>query len=981
MDGLDEDRGVTSRPDAHSIAALLPDPAPANLRILIASRNNPPPPDDVPRRHPLHDPSIIRILRTSKYAHDVQGDLERELKRLLGGTPLERDLLGFITAAGGGLSAADLAELVDVSAWTVRNQLHTVTGRTFEPRENRWRPQHGHEVYILGHEELQVSAEEAFGTSLTQYHERLHAWADSYRLRSWPQATPEYLFSGYFGLLRAHHDVDRLIDLTRDPARHERMLDLTGSDAAALTELTTVRDIVLGRSSPGVHVLALARIAGHLDRLEHRNDRIPTNLPALWAKLGYVARTEALARAIKDPAAQTAAMVAVAQVVAVRDPRRAEGLASTMDDPDQRRNVLTAVVRTVALHDPDLAAKMARTISTRLEHEARVVTTRTIARGGDPDRAEHLARSIDDPHYRDRALAELARAVAATDPKRGESLAAALSSEGPRLEALSHVAQAMAAAGHVGDAELLAYATSRKIPKIADTVIRSRVATAYNRAACEVAQALAAKGNVDRALQFARSNSQSRSSNTILTAVASAAAAMGDLDLAQQIIDEFRGSDERAYAEVARATAAVDPDRAEIFARKITVPQFRSKILAEVAGIVASSDPGRATRLAEAIEDADAKVQALIAVASAMTTAGDTAGAEELARGVEALVRTVTPPRAHALVAMTKAVAAAGDTDLAEALTTTIGLHRERAEASVAVAAARAMAGDINRAFDLASSIAYAGSRSEAQVAVVAAAAAREPERALEMMNLLREPWRQHEALIQVIGAMAPYDPLRAQQLVKKLPHPDLKAEALALLVEGLAPLDPAPARSLSAAADGLARATADRARRSRALIAAVRAASAAGDIDQAETTARLITNLKQRCQALVWVARATARAGQTIRAKTLIDTIAYPALHGQAAIEVARGAAEAGNLAAALSVAHGLSDPTQRAIALATAATETDIVTARDLIAPILATPQWTAALAALPKTDVTALVALAHEWLPRPSMPEEEPRVTPSV
>ncbi|WP_328690704.1 hypothetical protein OHA74_16675 [Streptomyces phaeochromogenes] len=971
VDGLDEDRGVTSRPDAHSIAALLPDPVPANLRVLIASRNNPPPPDDVPKKHPLFDPSIIRVLGTSPHAHDIQGDLERELKRLLEGTQLEQDLLGLITAAGGGLSAADLAELIDQSAWTVRNHLHTVTGRTFEPRESRWRPHDGHEVYILGHEELQVTAKDAFGASLTRYLDRIHTWADGYRLRSWPQDTPEYLFSGYFGLLRAHNNLDRLIELTRDAARHERMLDLTGSDAAALAELTTVRDMILGTAHPGAYVLAMARIAGHLDRLEHRNDRIPTNLPALWAKLGYVARAKALARAIKDDSSQTAALIAVAQVVAVGDPGKAESFASTIDNPSQRRNVLTAVVDTVATHDPDLAEQIARRIGTRLEHEAQVDTILIVARGGDLDRAEQLARSIDDSHHREWTLAQLAHAVAARDPKRAERLAAALSNEGLQLATLSQVVQAMAVAGHVGNAEVLAYAINRKISGITDTVLRSQIERDYGPAARDVAGALAAAGNPDRALQFARANSQSRTAD-ILTAVASAVAAAGNSDFAQEIINELQEGDKksRAYAEVARATAPVDPDRAEVFAREIPDPQLQARTLAEVAEALAESgDPVRATSLAKAIEDADAKAQALIGVASAMITAGDTETAEELARGVEALVRTVTSPQARALLAMTKAVAAAGDAVLAEALANTMGLHRERAEALIAVAAARAAEGEINLALELADSIAYEDYRGKAQIAAAAAATTKKPERSLEFVRSLGEPWRRHEALIKVIGTMASRDPSRAQLLVEELPYSDLKAEALAVLAEEMAALDLAHARSLSTMADSLARATHDRARRSRALIAAARAIAATGDVDHAVTVAGLITNIKQRWQALAWVARATARAGQVDRAIRILNVIAHPVLHEQARIEVACGAASAGNLEHALSIAQGISDPVQQAIALVAVAAETDTDTTQRLITPLLATPQWTTALAALPKIDVTALVALAREWLPQPA------------
>ena len=42
VDGLDEDRGVTTGPGAYSIAALLPASPPADMRIVVSGRPNPP---------------------------------------------------------------------------------------------------------------------------------------------------------------------------------------------------------------------------------------------------------------------------------------------------------------------------------------------------------------------------------------------------------------------------------------------------------------------------------------------------------------------------------------------------------------------------------------------------------------------------------------------------------------------------------------------------------------------------------------------------------------------------------------------------------------------------------------------------------------------------------------------------------------------------------------------------------------------------
>jgi hypothetical protein len=91
VDGLDEDRGVTAGPNAHSIAALLPVRIPPGLRIIVAGRPNPPVPSDVPEDHPLRSPAVVRPLAPSPAAATIRAELERELLRLAEGE-VERDL-------------------------------------------------------------------------------------------------------------------------------------------------------------------------------------------------------------------------------------------------------------------------------------------------------------------------------------------------------------------------------------------------------------------------------------------------------------------------------------------------------------------------------------------------------------------------------------------------------------------------------------------------------------------------------------------------------------------------------------------------------------------------------------------------------------------------------------------------------------------------------------------------------------------------
>ncbi|SHN37970.1 P-loop domain-containing protein, partial [Actinacidiphila paucisporea] len=339
VDGLDEDRGVTTGPGAHSIAGLLPGRPPAGMRVIVAGRPNPPVPDDVPDWHPLRDPGIIRLLGDSPRARDLQRLGQSELKRLLTGSPVEQDLLGLLTAARGGLSGPDLRELTGAELVTVEEILHTVAGRTFTRRLAAWAPDGRQQVYLLGHEELHNAAVRYLGQDrLARYRDRLHTWADSYRtpndgLPPWPAHTPEYLLTGYPRMLATTGDTDRLAALAIDPARHDRMLDLSGGDTAALTEIKTCQDLLLGCPQPDLY--ALARLSHHRGQLESRNSRIPTGLPAVWATLGQPNRAEALARALTDPDRRAQALSGVAGAVATAgDPERAEQIARTITSPD-----------------------------------------------------------------------------------------------------------------------------------------------------------------------------------------------------------------------------------------------------------------------------------------------------------------------------------------------------------------------------------------------------------------------------------------------------------------------------------------------------------------------------------------------------------------------------------------------------------------------------------------------------------------------
>ena len=428
VDGLDEDGGVTTGPHAHSIAGLLPAEPPAGMRVIVAGRPNPPIPHDVSDWHPLRDPGIIRPLPASPYARDIGRLGGQELQRLLHGSAAEQDLLGLLTAARGGLSKTDLEELADISLWEIEEILHTVAGRTFTRRASHWAPATGPEVYLLGHEELQATASQYLGSRLAGYHDRLHTWARTYRTRRWPPGTPEYLLSGYFQLVAILGDLPGMIACAIDSARHDRMLDVTGVDTAALAEVRAALDLIAAQDDPDLP--SALGLAFHRDQLTDRSTSIPVGLPAVWATLGQVTRAEALATSMTNPVRQTEALVQVAEALAdSRQYDQAEAVARTITDSYWQAEALARVAG-------------------------------ALARAGQRQEAEAVARAITDRGWQAEALARVAGALAGAGQhqqagavaRQAEKAARAITDPARQAEALVQVAGALAKAGDITSA-------------------------------------------------------------------------------------------------------------------------------------------------------------------------------------------------------------------------------------------------------------------------------------------------------------------------------------------------------------------------------------------------------------------------------------------------------------------------------------------------------------------------------------------------
>ncbi|MFJ6669776.1 hypothetical protein ACIQMJ_01560 [Actinosynnema sp. NPDC091369] len=812
VDGLDEDRGVTTGPDAHSIAALLPVDPPADLRVIVAGRPDPPIPADVPDHHPLRDPAIVRSLAGSRAAQAERADMERELKRLLHGSPTEQALLGLLAAAGGGLTAPDLAELTDWSVWNVDDHLRTVTGRSFRRRDAHYEPGRSPEVYLLGHEDLHMTAVTMLGPRLAGYRDRLHHWADAYRARGWPAGSPQYLLRGYYSMLTATGDLPRMVGCATDAARHDLLLDVSGGDAAAMAEITTAQDTLL--ADPTSDLVALSRLAVHRDRLTDRNTALPLHLPAVTAQIGLVDRAEALANSIPGHDQRDHALLGVVQsVIGLGDLDRAIELASTIHGVWRYSQAVEAVVAAL-VERGDLAA--ARELCHRAETSFRSIKdlgyrdqvmaslVRCAIRTGDAHRAEALMEVIESSWWRDRASWTVAAGLAYGDLDRTVAVARSIEDVGRRGDALRIAAEAAIAAGDLDRAAALA------VP-ITDP-------TAQGRALNAVVWALLRHDDFDRAEALSRLITDGAARGEMLVRIARAQVRTDPGHTLVLLGDALEAADatspkpealsygpwvavldrDRVFvAVVDTAIAAGDLDLARAVVDRMTEVRHLTRALgAVVDALVAVGDVreiGSVLDRAEAVLDFNGTHlvrhgQALVQVVRTAVAVGDHARVDRVFSRAHEVAHAV-PDTHHAgwaLRVLADAAIALGDLDRARAVADSIADPFIRSQAAAHVVRALVAGGDAGLALSIARSIQNAGPRSTAlgDVAVAAAAAgdqARAEATVRQAVTLARaDSSRPHDVLVRVIEATASNGDLdRAETLADAVTEPNVRIRAL----------------------------------------------------------------------------------------------------------------------------------------------------------------------------------------------------------
>jgi tetratricopeptide (TPR) repeat protein len=963
VDGIDEDTGpAAGKP---SIAALLPRHPPAGTTVLVTSRPNRPLPLDVPGDHPLHR-CPRRALSVSPHAREVEGFARQELADRLRAGSLPEELIGLLAASGGGLTRDDLAELTGASLSEVADLLSGAFGRSIAVRTRRSAT--AVPGYALAHRELREAAERELGPRLDRYRTRLHAWAEDHKRRGWPPGTPAYLLHDYPRVLAAADDAVRLADLATDPARHERLLEVTGGDGAALGEIALTQ--LVGARQPTPDLVTAVLLALRREELAGRNRHVPVRLPAVWAALGRGERAAALARGLpkrKRRAALAAAALAAAEAGHLDD---AEALALGVPDRDRRDAVVAGMAAAAAARDPARAERWARRWCTPNRRVGALARVAAAIADKHPQRARAIVQElVSSPQDTRNRPAVVAAAVAVGEVEPAEAVVAGTARGGARTRVRAELAKALSAAGEIGRAEEVAAGIRRpgaRLPVLAamlrDDVLRGdeQAVQRHLGALRETARAAADSGKALGELVALVGRVAERDPEVT--------AAL--LDEAERIVATGIHADGRdwALARLAVAHAAAGGTaRSEALLDQVADADRAAGALAAIAERAARrGDARRADAVVHRAAGARRRMQALTDVAAAFAAAGDHRRAAARAAEAEGVARrTADPERLTAMCSrVIDGLVAIDALPAAVEVAEQMSDPAARADALTRVACALATYGAIDDAVRLAEALDEPEHRSWALVDIceAQAAAGRRDEAATTAAAVLERPpgdgytrvvaFLRLSTALHTAGATEDARRLRSaatSQVVEDVADPGQRARAFAHLSVTLsASDDDVGAAVLARRAEAELRRVADPVRQDRARTRVVEVYAAARQVGRAEAVARPIVAPAARVRALAALAtadgdpdRAWSRLG---RAEELLGDIPGPE----------GGWAAAGRYAvAAATVLAGAGDPADPRRLRVTR-----------LVVELLATDGWIEAVPAVARLDWEAFDALV-DWI----------------
>ena len=714
IDGLDED-AYFERPDAPgaaSILSVLPRRFPRGVRVVTASRPNPPVPADVVSE----DRGKARKDDLEPSPHAKASIGAKQLREFFGGR-LGLPVGAFLAACDDALTSTDLYMLLSrygtsATLDEIVSFVSSAPGRLLQPvRVGRGE---GVTAYRLGHdivlhEVLRRLEPERFGEwpdpederwwaefreqALGSYRDVIVRWAEEWvEQHGWSSMTPSYLLgAGYLSVVRRRAGLVGVLEVLAERTRNDEVVRRRDVGYSVIHAIDETVDAFLNSDEWGLiegDFETVLLVSEERERLARGSVYIP-GLICLGVEYFRMSPDVLLERllSIDDVKDRIEAIHEVLESDLPADHFKAyEGcVLGALDFIEER--------------------------SSDLRDKARQLRARALTHVGQFSDAEDVAGLIEDSWRRAEALVGVARALAGAGDVDSAVRTARLAEESARLiegswrraealvgvaRALVGVARALAGAGDVDSAVRAARLAEESARLIEDPRRRAE-------ALVGVAEALAGAGDVDSAVRAARLIEDPRRRAEALVGVARALAGAGDVDSAvraarlaeesARLIEVPRRRDE-ALVGVARALAgAGGPNSAAHVSGIVESRWWRVEILTSVALTLSELKVAEnAERVASLVENWSSRIDALFVVARFLARVGNVVAARRIVRQLEGSVWMMQHPKERVEILRRVAVVLIDVEDVENAEDVAWRLETPWGRAETLVAVARAFA-------------------------------------------------------------------------------------------------------------------------------------------------------------------------------------------------------------------------------------------------------------------------------------------------
>jgi tetratricopeptide (TPR) repeat protein len=885
VDGLDEDQSPYYTTKKQSVAASLPESLPPNVRVIISSRFNLLLPTDVPDIHPLRNSKFTHLLVQSELAKANRVAATKELEDILSykdaqGIRYGRDMLAFMAASGGWLTAHDLKDLTHQDLYSINEILNKgATARTFGVMQSA----DGEQSYSLGHDlldqllvcnylgkKIRYPLEQGTDTervsdraryqqqrfhTLKDWRHRIALWAEEYTKLKWPlSTTPDYLCSEFLAeLLSNDPDLEEsAIATLTDSSRIRLLRRKHGSNYQSISQLQTCIDIFAERvkTIQSRTLINLTTALHFLSKLSQRTHNIPSGLPAVFTLIGRHTYAVELALSVTNPLTRADALCRIATILAE---------SGKINEAKRIAEYALSSANAITEANPRVKALVLADIAT------------VLTKAGNTAKAFNIAKTIDDSY--DKALIIAAMAItleksgktddAADFVKRALCIANTSSNSYEIVQILTDISTAFEKSGDTEEVfDIAEHALSNE--NISTNSFKKHLVSAVTDIALAKSSNTKKTTNInDFKLDTVDTIIHPYEKAQVLTDIATELATSGNIEEATDIAERaLRAADtstyqyekeekERILVDVATALAKSNNFEDAIkIANSITTPYEKDQVLADISiAIAKNGNSDRATRIAHTITEPSTKDQAHAGIAIALAESGNVEKATIISQ-------TLTFPYAKDRYLSKTAIMLMKSSNIAKATNTANAITnpytKDQVLADLVIILTNSC--NINEATDTANTITdlYEKDRAFAAIAITHVKSGR-TEEAKDIANTITDTYELVRVLAEI--AVAVMKSGNTIDATKTIEHALSTADTYVVPFEN-----------------------------GRALAAIVAILARSGHAEEANSIANTITDPYAKCQALVDVATGFAKSDNTEKAieiagdaLIIADTITYP--------------------------------------------------------------------------------------------------------